>query len=112
MPGNVAELLTLKARLADHLRAEFTFNGNILVTHVYYTGKNVFRAHSASLNGESLEQAPEGPSLPGGKDAPGEQAGRRNTFTDEFDFTPEIAKVVKAAKVAENIGRDLAKKQR
>jgi hypothetical protein len=37
---------------------------------------------------------------------------RRNTFTDEFDFTPEIAKVVKAAKVAKNIGRDLAKKQR
>jgi hypothetical protein len=37
-PGNVAELLTLKALLADYLRAEFTFNGNILATHVCYTG--------------------------------------------------------------------------
>jgi hypothetical protein len=61
-PGNVAELLTFKARLADHLRAEFTFNGNILATNAYYTGEEtlsyVRTAHRRMVELGKPKQAP------------------------------------------------------
>ena len=39
-PGSISELVTFKARLMDHLRAEFTFNGNMLSSACYYTGED------------------------------------------------------------------------
>jgi hypothetical protein len=63
-PGSVADLLTFKARLSDHLRATFTFNGNCLLTHRYYTGSETIKfMKSARTSVVRLKGSAEGDDL-------------------------------------------------
>lgn len=69
-PGNVADLITFKSRMADHIRSTFTLNGNCLHTGRYYDGRATMailteaKVSLVRMNRPDDQAAEENPILP------------------------------------------------